>query len=247
MDYLRYNGEALIYTTLLLIGGMVLTGVTLGLFALIKLPVEEFYLRYVVVYGAVACPIVATYVVDQSFSHGEKDWVSENKAPIARVLAKLFSPLFLVTVLVYLLAMLVQRKSPYTDRDFLIGFNVLLLIVLGLAVFSTLERGDAKEKSPGDFVNLALVLATLVLDLVALSAILFRLASHGFTPNRSAVLGANLVVFVHLAGISYTYLRFIMGKGEMKDVEAWITRYLPVYTAWSVVVTFAFPLIYRFG
>jgi hypothetical protein len=142
--------------------------------------------------------------------------------------------------------MLVQRKSPYTDRDFLIGFNVLLLIVLGLAVFSTLERGDAKEKSPGDFVNLALVLATLVLDLVALSAILFRLASYGFTPNRTAVLGANLVVFVHLAGISYRYLRFIMGKGEMKDVEAWITRYLPVYTAWSVVVTFSFPFIYRF-
>jgi len=39
-----------------------------------------------------------------------------------------------------------------------------------------------------------LLAVSLVIDLIALSAILFRLTSYGLTPNRLVVLGANLII-----------------------------------------------------
>ena len=97
-----------------------------------------------------------------------------------------------------------------------------------------------------DFVNLGLVSVTQVINVVALSAILFRLASYGFTPNRVAVLGANLLVFCHLSGIVFHYVHFIRGKRSFGRLENWTVGYIPVYTIWSVVVAFGFPFFFWF-
>jgi len=236
MDYIRYNGELVIYTTVILIGGMVLTGITLALFELID--AEDFqtwYLSNVVVYGAVASPIVATWLVDH---------VLGNRLKIAPLLARVFTPLFLITVVVYLVAMLFSQKSPYTDRDFLITFNGLLLLVLALAVFSSSEREPGRAGGFTDILNIALVAVTLMIDVVALSAILFRLTWYGLSPNRIAVLGANLLAFGHLAGILYYYVQLIRRGGDAASLEGWIVRYLPAYAIWSAVVAFGFPLVF---
>lgn len=236
MDYIRYNGELVIYTTIILIGGMVLTGITLALFELID--ADDFlrwYIRNVVVYGAVASPIVATWLVVQ---------VLGNRLKIAPLLARVFTPLFLITVIAYLVVMLLSQKSPYTDRDFLITFNGLLLLVLALSILSTSERELGRAGGFVDSLNIALVAVTLLIDVVALSAILFRLTSYGLTPNRIAVLGANLLAFGHLAGILYYYVQLIRRGGGSAPLEAWIVRYLPAYTVWSGVVAFGFPLVF---
>ena len=238
MDYLRYNGELLIYTTLILIGGMVLTGLTLGLFGLIHLQIEEWYGKNVAVYGSVAAPIVATLLITR---------IVGNRFRMAPLLAKVFTPLFLTMVLAYLIAMAIQRSSPYDDRDFLVAFNCLLMAVLGICVFSISERGHRPSAGALDLMNLALVSVTLVIDLVALSAIVYRLSSYGFTPNRVAVLGANLLIFGHLAGIAHHYLRFIRNRAPFAVLENWIVRYLPAYTAWSVVAAVALPLLFKFA
>ena len=237
MDFIRYNGELAIYSTMILIGGMILTGLTLALFSLIHVSIEEWYLQNVVVYGSVAAPLVATLLVDR---------IVGSRFKIAPLLAKLFLPLFLVTVVAYLAAMLMQQKNPFTDRDFLIAFNGLLLAVLGLCVFSISERGPKEAPGAVDFMNIALVAVTLLIDVVALSAILFRLTSYGFTPNRLAVLGGNLLAFGHLAGILFRYLRFTRRKAPFEALETWIVGYIPAYTAWSLIVSFAFPLALRF-
>lgn len=237
MDYIRYNGEALIFTTVILIGGMVLTGVTLALFKLIDLSIEEWYVRSIAVYGSVASPIVGTFLVDK---------ITGTRLKIAPILAKTFTPLFFLTTLAYLGAMISQGKSPYTNRDFLIAFNILLLIVLGLSVFTVSERGSKQDKAVGDFMNIALVAVTLAIDLIALSAIFFRLSSYGFTPNRIAVLGANLLVFCHLCGIVFQYVQFLRGAHAFSSLEDWIAGYLPVYTLWTVIVAFGFPLFFIF-
>lgn len=237
MDYIRYNGELLIYTTIVLIGGVVLTGLTFALFSLIKVPVEEWYMRNIVVYGVVASPVVATLLVHK---------VVGDRFRIAPLLAKVFTPLFLVTVTAYLAAMAVKQRSPFTDREFLIAFNGLLLVVLGLSVFSISERKSKSTLSFVDVMNMGLVSVTLLIDIVALSAILFRLTSYGFTPNRITVLGANVLVFCHLAGILYYYVRFARGRVPFSGIEGWIARYLPVYTAWSLVVAVGLPLLLWF-
>ncbi len=237
MNFVRYNGELLVYTSIVILGGMVLTGLTLALFNLIDLRIETWYLNNVVVYGAIASPIVATLLIER---------VVGDRFKIAPLLAKVFTPLFLLTVIAYLLAMIMMQKSPFTDRDFLIAFNGLLLVVLGLCVFSISERGPKESTGINDIMNIGLVSVTLVIDLVALAAILFRMTSYGFSPNRVAVLGANLLAFGHLTGILYHYIRFARKGGTLAAIETWIVGYIPAYTAWSVFVTVAFPLIFRF-
>ncbi|MDD4736751.1 MAG: DUF4153 domain-containing protein [Kiritimatiellae bacterium] len=237
MDYLRYNGELLIYSTIVLIGGMVLTGLTFALFAIIDLRIEQWYMKNVVVYGAVASPIVATLLVERMVNRQFK---------IAPLLAKVFTPLFLLTVVAYLFAMILHRKSPFTDRDFLIAFNGLLLVVLGLCVFSISERGSKERAGIIDVMNIGMVSVTLIIDVIALAAILFRLSSYGFTPNRIAVLGANLLAFCHLAGILWHYARFAGRKAGPVGLDQWIVRYLPAYTTWSLVVAVAFPIMFWF-
>ena len=237
MNYLRYNGELLVYTTVVLLGGMVLTGITLVLFQMIDVKIEEWYMKYVVVYGAIASPVVATLLVEK---------VVGDRFKITPLLAKVFTPLFLVTGVAYLGAMILKQKSLFTDREFLIAFNVLLLVVLGLCVFSISERGSKDSAGAIDWMNIGLVAVTLAIDAVALAAILFRVSTYGFSPNRIAVLGANLLVFVHLAGILHRYLGFVRQKRGFGDLEKWIAGYLPAYTIWSLVVMVGFPLAFRF-
>ena len=237
MDYLRYNGELLVFSTIVLLGGMVLTGLTLALFGLIGLQIESWYMSNVGVYGAIATPLVATLLIDR---------VVGDRFKISPLLAKVFSPLFLVTFVAYLIAMILQHKSPFTDRDFLIVFNGLLLVVLGLCVFSVSERGPKDPPGGLDLMNAALVSVTLAIDVVALAAILFRVTSLGFTPNRLAVLGANLIAFCHLAGILYYSMGFIRKTSRFELLENWIAGYIPAYTIWSLVVMVGFPLLFWF-
>jgi len=238
MTYLRYNGELLIYSTMILIGGMVLTGLTFALFELIDMSIEAWYLQNVVVYGAIASPIVATLLITR---------IVGQRFKMAPLLARVFTPLFLLTALAYLLAMAVLQKSPFTDRDFLIAFNGLLVLVLGLCVFSISERGASESAGVVDMMNIALVSVTLVIDVIALGAILFRLSSYGFTPNRVAVLGANLLAFAHLAGIAYYYLQFARAKSPFDALGNWVVRFIPAYTLWSLVVAVGLPLLFRFA
>lgn len=237
MDYLRYNGELLIHTTIILLGGMVLTGVTLALFGLIDVNITEWYMQNIVIYGAIASPIVATLLVDR---------VVGDRFKIAPLLAKVFTPLFLVTVAVYLVAMVLNHKSPFTDRDFLIAFNGLLLVVLGLCIFSVSERVPDVPPGMTDLMNIGLVGITLIIDVIALAAILFRMSSEGLTPNRLAVLGANVLAFCHLAGILYHYIRFTKNSRGFDSLEKWIVGYIPIYTAWSAFVVLIFPVAFRF-
>jgi len=235
MDYLKFNGDLAIYTGLILLGGIVLTGLTSVMFEVIGMDISQWYLENVVVYGAVASPLVAVYLIER---------VVPGKTRIPPIIARLFSPLFLVTLVVYLLVMLVQGKSPYTDREFLLVFNAVLFLVLAMTFFAISERQSAKKRAISDYVNIALVAVTLIVDVVELSAIVFRLSSYGLTPNRLAVLGANIAIFGNLAGILVAYLRFFRGTRSIADVEAQVARYLPVYLIWTAIVAFAFPLIF---
>jgi len=145
----------------------------------------------------------------------------------------------------YLLALLGEGRSPFEDREFLIVFNGLLLVVWGISVFSITGRGEKASKLM-DLTNLSLVGVTLIIDAIALAAILYRTFTMGITPNRVAVTGANLLIFIHLVWIFYEYAKEFRGAGSIEIIRTTIARYLPVYTAWSVFVVVVLPLLFRF-
>jgi len=239
MDYLRYNGELLVYSSIILVCGIILTFLTMGLFGIIGIREWEFFefYKHIIAYGIAASYIVAIYITEIMGK------VSKNIAPI---IAKIFSPLVLITLVVYLFAIIILQKDPYKDRDFLTVFNAMLLTVLAITVFVISERGIEISTIPSDYINLALVLVALVINGIALSAIVFRVSSFGITPNRIAVLGSNLLVFVNLISISIIYIRFLLKKSPIVSIEVLIGRYLPLYSVWTIIVVFGFPFIFSF-
>jgi len=127
IDYIRYNGDLAILTAIILIAGGILTAVTIGLFSAIDLNIEDFYMENIAIIGLVSAPIVATYII-RNFP------VITNR--IAPIIAGIFSPLVLITLVVYLISIILTGKDPYSDRDFLLVFNLMLLGVMAIIVFS---------------------------------------------------------------------------------------------------------------
>jgi hypothetical protein len=239
--FVRYNGELLILASLVALGGIVFSGLTVALFQLLSEDSEataEWYVQNVGVIGAAAVPLAGTYLYDVVFNE---------RTRIASVLARVFAPLFLLMTGIYLVAALLGGENPFVDRDFLITVNGLLLVVLGMTVFSIAERGGEAELQWIDYINVALLLVTLIIDLIALSAIVFRLTSYGLTPNRVVVLGANLVVMTHLTWTCRAYLGLIGQRGGVAEIRRAVTDYLPVYVGWAVLVTFVMPFLFRFS
>ena len=236
--FLRYNGELVILTTVVGLSGMVLSGLTLALFQLIDLNIEEWYFPNIGVFCAVAVPVGATYLFDVVFNR---------RTAIAPVLAHVFAPLFLIMIVTYVVIALAKGANPFIDRASLITFNGLLLLVLGISIFSLVERKTGSDFGLIDYINLALVSLTILINVIALSAILFRISSFGFTPNRVAVLGVNVIALVHLTWILVTYIGLVRRKGRPDAMDHVIGDYLPVYSAWAAVVAFLLPVAFRFG
>lgn len=236
-SFLRYCGDLLICSSLLLLGGIVLTGITLALFEAIGFSIYDWYISNVVVYGIVASPVVAAFLLDKTRARD---------LSLSPVLAKIFTPLFLATIIAYTAAMPAMQKTPFSDRRTLVILNLLLVIVLALNLFCMMNDSPSPRPAAMDFLRVALVFLTLLIDALALSAIVSRSFSEGMTPNRAAVLGTNLLFFFHLSTILYHSIRFVANRGTREQISFWGTAFLPAYTAWCAIVAFLFPPLFNF-
>ena len=237
LTYLQYNGETIIVGGILILAGGLLTGITIGLFELIGLNIIDVYFQYIAVYGLAAAPLLATLITQSN-----PELV--NKVP--PIVAKIFSPLVLLMLLSYLVAIVYAGKDPYNDRDFLLLFNILLIGVMALIFFSVAESYTEKKAGYMTWILVFLSLTTLLVNGIALSAIAFRISEWGITPNRLAVLGVNLVMLVHLVLVSRQLILTVRGKSELEAVGLTLVRYLPIYLLWTAIVCFLFPVIFGF-
>lgn len=231
LTFLRFNGEFIVLYTIMAISGIILTGITMQLFYMINLDISEFYFTNIVLFGVASISILTSYLVDLNSN------IVRNIAPL---IAKLFGPLVLITLIMFILMVLFTGQNPFMDRDFLLMFNIILLVVLAISIFSIIESNESKLTN---YINCALISIALLIDLSALSAILFRLSSYGLTPNRCAVLGINLIIGIHLFGILKSYITYFK-KNEISIIHKSITDYLPLYGVWSIIVILVFPLLF---
>jgi uncharacterized membrane protein YidH (DUF202 family) len=91
-----------------------------------------------------------------------------------------------------------------------------------------------------------LVTSALLADAVALWAIAARISEFGFTPNRVAALGENVILLVNLAWSAVLYVRFLRGRESFTRLERWQTEYMPVYLVWAVIVVIVFPVLFGY-
>jgi hypothetical protein len=237
MDFIRFSGELFIYYVLIALGGGLLTAFMAMIFQSIGIDVEPFFESWLLPCGAVGAVLVASWLVEA------KQSVIENMAP---VLTRLFTPLFAAVLVTFLGTLLWTGRGVDIGRNALIAFDLLLVVVLGLLLYSVSARDPYSPPGAFDVVQVVLVVSALLADAVALWAIAARITEFGFTPNRVAALGENVILLVNLAWSAVLYIRFLRGRGSFTGLERWQTNYLPVYAVWAAIVVIGFPPVFGY-
>ena len=237
MDFVRFSGELAIYYVLIALGGMVLVGFTAMMFKSIGMNPERLIGGWLVPCGAAGAVLVGSWLVEA------KQSVIENMAP---VLTRLFTPLFTVLLLAFLGTMAWTGNPIDVKREVLIGFDLLLVLVVGLVLYAASARDPQAPPDLFDGLQLLLVTSALVVDGLALAAIAARISEFGFTPNRTAALGENLILLVNLTWTAWLYVRFVRRRGSFAALERWQIAYLPVYAAWAAFVVIVFPPVFGY-
>lgn len=237
MNFVRFSGELAIYYVLIALGGFVSILFTFMMFRAIDMNPDWFVAGWLIPCGAVGALIIGSWLVEA------KQSVIENMAP---VLTRLFTPLFTVLLLAFLGTMAWTGSPINVEREVLIGFDLLLVLVAGLMLYATSARDPQAPPDFFDGLQLLLVASALVVDGVALAAIAARISEFGFTPNRVAALGENLILLVNLAWSAWLYARFLRHRGSFAALERWQVAYLPVYSVWAALVVVMFPPLFGY-
>ena len=237
MNFVRFSGELAIYYVLIALGGGVFTAFTFMMFAAIEMKADWFVAGWLIPCGAAGAVLIGSWLVEA------KQSVIENMAP---VLTRLFTPLFTILLLAFLATMAWTGNPINVKREVLIGFDLLLAVVVGLVLYAASARDP--QAAPGFFdgLQLLLVVSALVVDGVALWAIAARISEFGFTPNRVAALGENLILLVNLAWSAWLYAGFLRRRASFAVLEQWQITYLPVYSVWAAWVVVAFPPLFGY-
>jgi len=238
MDFIRFSGELFIYFVLIALGGGVLTGFMALTFESIGTDIEPFFQSWLLPCGAVGAVVVASWLVEG------KQSVIENMAP---VLTRLFTPLFAAMLVTFLGTMLWTGRGIDIEREVLIAFDLLLVLVLALLLYSVSARDPLSPPDIFDVMQVVLVVSALLANAVALWAIAARITEFGFSPNRVAGLGVNVLLLVNLAWSAVLYIRFLRGRGSFTRLERWQTDYLPVYAGWAAIVVIVFPPLFGYN
>ncbi|MHA7264637.1 permease prefix domain 1-containing protein [Arthrobacter sp. TMN-37] len=238
MDFARFTGELAIYFTLLALGGAVLIGLTFAVLQVVGADFEPVFEDWILPFAAPGALVVAAWLVEA------KQNVVENIAP---VLTRVFTPLTIAMLLGLLAVLAAVGGLADVDRALLILMDAILVLVLCLLLYAISARDSLAPPGVFDALQLVLVGAALAVDAVMLTAMLTRIAEFGFSPNKIAALGLNLLLLVHLVRAAWLTIGFLRGSRPFAAVERWQTRYLPVYALWAAVVVVAFPPVFGFA
>ena len=237
IEFLKFNGDLIVMCAIILLSCIVFTLITFGLFELINIKIEENYFRYFGIWWIAAIPMIATFLLQNNPQLINK---------VSPIIAKIFTPLVFINLLIYLTAVIYTGKYPYNDRNLLLVFNVLLIGVMALILFSVAEAGKNNKGLFTLYILFGLSILTIIINSIALSAISFRILQYGMTPNRIAVLGGNILIFIHLLMVSLKLFKSVRNKAKIEEVETSIAQFLPIYSIWTTIIVFILPFIFHY-
>lgn len=236
MLFLKRNGDMFILTGVLMCAGMLLIMLSVAMFSVIEVRLDKILEEYVVIYGLVSAPFAANYMIETSPK------IINRVAPF---ISKLFTPLMLIVMTGFLIALIFFAKDPFNNREELIVFNVMLAVIIAVIVFS-FSGSAVNYRSVYNKILLLLSFEAVIINTLALSAIIYRLLMFGLSPNRIAVLGANILLFVNLILITIKLIQFIRNKTASENVENSMIVMLPYYGVWAVLVALTLPFLFNF-
>ncbi len=224
----------------------VLTMVTFGLFGALGVDLPVVAQRLFLAGGAGMIPVLAVAVgydaarspADQSFDNG--------LGRLLALLLRLFLPLTLLVLLVYLGFVPFFFWRPFENRDVLITYTAMLFAVLalllGVTPMALTNLGAAQARWLRRGLVAVAALAGLV-SLYALAAITWRTALEGLTPNRVSFIGWNVINTLLLGLLLVRQAR--SGEGDwLRAVQNTFGLGCLLYAGWAAFVVFALPVLF---
>jgi hypothetical protein len=166
---------------------------------------------------------------------------------MAPMLARVFTPLFALMLVALLAGVIWTRGVMNVEREVLIFFDVLLVVVLALVLYAISARDPSSKPGVFDWIQLVLVVCALGVDVFALVNIAGRLTEYGFSANRTAAIALNLILLVNLAWTAFLQTGFVRSRRSFEAIETWQMRYLPIYAVWAAIVVVVFPPLFGFA
>lgn len=237
MDFVRFSGQLFILYVLIALGGGVLTGITLTVFNALGVNLRWAVASWIIPCGAMGAFVVAAWLVESGQGAIEQ---------VAPVLTRIFTPLFTLMLLSFLAVLVWTGRGIDVQREMLIAFDALLIVVLGLVLYSVSARDPVAPPGVFDGLQIALISAALIVDVLVLAAMTARIGEFGITPNRMWAMGLNIILFVNLAWTARLYIGFLRKREPFSAVERWQTDYLPVFSVWAAFVVAVFPLVFGY-
>ncbi len=237
INFLRFNGDLLVLSGLMLIAGGLFTAITINLFEVLKVNITTIYFNYFVAIGLSIVPLFAAYLIENNGYLVHK---------VSPVIARIFTPLVTITLFIYLVTIFFTGTYPTANRDYLLLFNVLLIAVMALILFSLSEVAKHTQQKLNQIILFVLSVLAIIVNGIALGAILYRINDFGFTPNRLAVLGGDILILVNLLLVAFNLFKVVKGRVEVEKVESSIALFLPLYFVWTAFVTFGFPILFQY-
>ncbi len=236
LDFIRFTGEAFIYGFLLLCGIGVTAAAVESLFSSIGFAVEEEMARMLITGFIPLVPLAASVLVEA------KGHLIENFAP---VLARIFLPLFLLVMTVFLLTSWITGRGMDGERELLIVIDLLLALVLAMVLFTASIERDETKSSRWDGMILLSCAAAVAVDAAALAAVIARFSRYGVTPNRLAALGENGLLLINLGALMLLFALFLGGRIRRNLILRIQGILLVPYALWFLVAALGFPLFFR--
>jgi len=242
--FVAKSAETIVTAGLYVIAGGVFTGLTVGIFRALGVTLSEQLVVRFVCWGAGAVPVLAVATVyDPTGVPADQEWHT-GLARVIRILVRLLLPLTIGVLLVYDAYFIpTQFMKAFTQRETLIIYNITIIAIIAVLAVAAPGLDERLAGRGAQILRLAIMTAailTLLLNAYALAAIVSRTISGGYTPNRHAVIGWNVVTLAILGSV---LLRQALARGR-PWADVWrhsMAQALVLAVAWSAWVVVGLP------
>jgi len=211
LDFIRFTGEWVIFLILTWLAGGVILGIVL---TALNIAGVEFW-RWEMGLSYLITMLVPLWLFLSI-------WLAEStRTVVARVLQVMtwvFTPIMVLALFIIFIVFLSHGTLIHAPRDLLLLLDGVLVVVLALVLYSVAARKATERPKAFDWVQFAMIALAVVMNVFALIWMLVRLAEFGWTANRAAALGLNLLLVVNLAWTGWLLFK-ILRQSRRRELE----------------------------
>ncbi len=239
--------EVMITAGLYLIAGVILGGITIGMFEALSITLPDIWLRLIAAGGFGLLPVMAVAsVYDPATAPSEQDF-DQGLSKFIATMMRLLLPLTLIVLVIYIFVIPFNFFEPYENRDVLIIYNLMLFAIMGLLLGVTPIRGDDLSAQLQRWLRIGIIAVAVlaeVVSLYALSATVYRTIQGGLTINRLTIIGWNVINMTILFGLVYKQIKGGR-EGWIDSLKSVFSLATNAYLVWVLFLVIVIPLLFR--